>query len=252
MELDLDLSLSPHTNSSKFGFGFDLNKHYATHEGVVSCLNTKQTCFESMFWLENMEEDCYVPKPCSFSLNGQQDEEEEDHLESDSSIVDDEEEENSEIVGWPPVKSCMTKYHNYRHHSHNHHPYHHHGRRINISNPTATIKRVRPSSSPSSSSSTSSPRSSMYVKVKMEGVAIARKVDIKLFNSYESLTSFLITMFTQYQDCDREDTSYKFTFQGKEGEWLLPGDVPWKIFAESVHRISIIRVCPCAYTQLLF
>lgn len=87
MELDLDLSLSPHTNSSKLGFGFDLNKHCAA-EGVVSCLNTKQTCFESMFWLENMEEDCYVPKPRSFSLNGQPDEEEEDHLESDSSIVD--------------------------------------------------------------------------------------------------------------------------------------------------------------------
>ncbi|KAJ4899153.1 Auxin-responsive protein IAA29 [Raphanus sativus] len=248
MELDLDLSLSPHTNSSKLGFGFDLNKHCAA-EGVVSCLNTKQTCFESMFWLENMEEDCYVPKPRSFSLNGQPDEEEEDHLESDSSIVDDEE-ENSEVVGWPPVKSCMTKYHNYRHHSRNH-PYHHRGSRTSIANPTATTERVRPSSSASWSSSTSS-RSSMYVKVKMNGVAIARKVDIKLFNSYESLTSFLINMFSQYQDCDREDTSYKFTFQGKEGDWLLPGDVPWKIFAESVHRISIIRDCPCAYTRLLF
>lgn len=87
MELDLDLSLSPHTNSSNFGFCFDLNKHCAT-EGVVSCLNTKQTRFDSMFWLENMEEDCYVPKPCSFSLNGQPDEEDEGPLESDSTIVD--------------------------------------------------------------------------------------------------------------------------------------------------------------------
>ncbi|KAL0739321.1 hypothetical protein Bca4012_015531 [Brassica carinata] len=207
MELDLDLSLSPHTNFSKFGFGFDLNKHWPT-EGVVSCLNTKQTRFESMFWLENMEEDCYVPKPRSFSLNGQPDEEDEDPLESDSTIADE---------------------------------------RINIPNPTATIIGRRPSLP-----STSSPRSSMYVKVKMDGVAIARKVDIKLFNSYESLTSFLVNMFSQYQNCDREDTSYKFTFQGKEGDWLLPGDVPWKIFAESVHRISIIRDCPCACTRLLF
>ncbi|CAF2031345.1 hypothetical protein Bca4012_080776 [Brassica carinata] len=247
MELDLDLSLSPHTNSSKFGFCFDLNKHCATEGMLVEVVHyekTKQTRFESMFWLDNMEEDCYVPKPCSFSLNGQPDEEDEDPLESDSTIVDDEE-EDGEVVGWPPIKSCMTKYHNYRH-SRNH-PYHHHGRRINIPNPTATIIGLRPSSS-----STSSPRSSMYVKVKMDGVAIARKVDIKLFNSYESLTNFLITMFTQYQNCDREDTSYKFTFQGKEGDWLLLGDVPWKIFAESVHRISIIRDCPCAYTRLLF
>jgi len=60
----------------------------------------------------------------------------------------------------------------------------------NISNPTtATVG--------SSSSSSISSRSSMYVKVKMDGVAIARKVDIKLFNSYESLTNSLITMFTE-------------------------------------------------------
>ncbi|EOA17317.1 hypothetical protein CARUB_v10005589mg [Capsella rubella] len=102
------------------------------------------------------------------------------------------------------------------------------------------------------SSSTITSRSSMYVKVKMDGVAITRKVDIKLFNSYESLTDSLIAMFTQYEDCDREDTNYAFTFQGKDGDWLLPGDVPWRIFAESVNRISIIRDRPCAYTRLLF
>ncbi|OAO98933.1 IAA29 [Arabidopsis thaliana] len=147
----------------------------------------------------------------------------------------------------------MIKYGSYHHrHIRNHHhcPYHHRGRRItamnnNISNPTtATVG--------SSSSSSISSRSSMYVKVKMDGVAIARKVDIKLFNSYESLTNSLITMFTEYEDCDREDTNYTFTFQGKEGDWLLRGDVTWKIFAESVHRISIIRDRPCAYTRCLF
>ena len=78
MELDLDLTLSPHTNSSNFGFGFDLNKH----------LDTKEKRFETMLGLENTEEDFYVPKPCSFSLNGQPDEEDEDPLESDSTIVD--------------------------------------------------------------------------------------------------------------------------------------------------------------------
>ncbi|KAH0940905.1 hypothetical protein HID58_000542 [Brassica napus] len=207
MELDLDLSLSPHTNSSNFGLGFDLNKH----------LNTKEKSFDAMLGLENMEEDCYVSKPRSFSLNGQSDKEDDDPLEPDSSVVYDEE-ENCKVVGWPPIKSCMKKYLNYRHRSRNH-PYHHHGRRINISNQPATIERGGP---------LTSLRSSMYVKVKMDGVAITRKVDIKLFNSYESLTNSLITMFSQYQDCDREDTNFKFTFQGKEGDWLLPGDVPWK------------------------
>ena len=77
MELDLDLSLSPHTNSSNFGLGFDLNKH----------LNTKEKSFDAMLGLENMEEDCYVSKPRSFSLNGQSDKEDDDPLEPDSSVV---------------------------------------------------------------------------------------------------------------------------------------------------------------------
>ncbi|KAL0698115.1 hypothetical protein Bca4012_054237 [Brassica carinata] len=246
MELDLDLSLSPHTNPSNFGSGFDLNKHCPI-ESVASCLDTKHSRFQAMLGLVNIEEKFYVPKLRSFSLNGQPNEEDEDPLESELSSIVFDEEENSEIFGQPPVKSCMTKYHNYRHYSRNH-PYHHHGRRVNASNLTTTIERVRPSSS----SSTTPSRSSLYVKVKMDGVAIARKVDIKLFNSYESLTNSLITMFSQYQDCDREDTNYKFTFQGKEGDWLLPGDVQWTIFAESVHRISITRdLSVCVYNTFI-
>ncbi|KAL1210362.1 Auxin-responsive protein IAA29 [Cardamine amara subsp. amara] len=249
MELDLGLSLSPQTNSSKLGFAFDLNNHCEIQR-AASCLDTKKQRFEATFGLGNIEEDCYVPKPRLFVLNGQPNEEDEDPLESDSSTVDDEE-ENSQVVGWPPVKSCMIKYRSYHHrHSRNHHhyPYHHHGRRITgMNNNISTMI-----GSTSSSSSTTSSRSSMYVKVKMDGVAIARKVDIKLFNSYESLTNSLITMFTQYEGCDREDANYTFIFQGKDGDWLLPEDAPWKLFAESVHRISIMRDSPCAYTRRLF
>lgn len=35
----------------------------------------------------------------------------------------------------------------------------------------------------------------MYVKVKMEGVAIARKIDLTLYDSFETLTNTLIGMF---------------------------------------------------------
>ncbi|EOA17318.1 hypothetical protein CARUB_v10005589mg [Capsella rubella] len=249
MELDLGLSLSPHTNSSKLGFDFDLNKHCAIDGGTASCLDNGNLCFESTFQFNTEEDCCYVPKQRVFALNGQPNEEDEDPLESESSIIY-EEEENSEVVGWPPVKTCMIKYRSYHqrhsHRNHHHYPYHHHGRRNTVmNNRMAAIESV-------GSSSTITSRSSMYVKVKMDGVAITRKVDIKLFNSYESLTDSLIAMFTQYEDCDREDTNYAFTFQGKDGDWLLPGDVPWRIFAESVNRISIIRDRPCAYTRLLF
>lgn len=38
-------------------------------------------------------------------------------------------------------------------------------------------------------------RNSMYVKVKMEGVAIGRKNDLMLYNSYQILTNTLLQMF---------------------------------------------------------
>ena len=38
---------------------------------------------------------------------------------------------------------------------------------------------------------------SKYVKVKMEGVAITRKIDLRLYNSYQTLTKSLISMFAK-------------------------------------------------------
>lgn len=35
-----------------------------------------------------------------------------------------------------------------------------------------------------------------YVKVKMEGVPIARKIDVGLYNSYQTLKTALINMFS--------------------------------------------------------
>ncbi|PPD79225.1 hypothetical protein GOBAR_DD23841 [Gossypium barbadense] len=80
---------------------------------------------------------------------------------------------------------------------------------------------------------------SIYVKVKMEGVAITRKIDIKLHQSYQSLTNSLITMFAKDKKCDEDD--YILTYQDKEGDWLIAGDIPWQNFVRSVQRMEIVR-----------
>ncbi|XP_022883260.1 auxin-responsive protein IAA29-like isoform X2 [Olea europaea var. sylvestris] len=54
----------------------------------------------------------------------------------------------------------------------------------------------------------------MYVKVKMEGVGIARKEKVQ---------------------------GYKLTYQDKEGDWLLAGDMPWGTFIKSVQRLKLLR-----------
>ncbi|PPS15856.1 hypothetical protein GOBAR_AA04724 [Gossypium barbadense] len=53
-----------------------------------------------------------------------------------------------------------------------------------------------------------------------------RKIDIKLYHSYQSLTNSLITMFAKDKKCDEDD--YILTYQDKEGEWLIASDIPWE------------------------
>ncbi|GFY80898.1 indole-3-acetic acid inducible 5 [Actinidia rufa] len=66
---------------------------------------------------------------------------------------------------------------------------------------------------------------STYVKVKMEGVAIARKVDLSLHHSYQSLRDTLDGMFGSGL---KNVKAYKLAYQDREGDWLLAGDVPWR------------------------
>ena len=49
----------------------------------------------------------------------------------------------------------------------------------------------------------------MFVKVKMEGVAIARKLDLRLYHSHNSLKTALIAMFTT-SNCKLSTFSHSF------------------------------------------
>ncbi|XP_022982033.1 auxin-responsive protein IAA29-like isoform X3 [Cucurbita maxima] len=82
-----------------------------------------------------------------------------------------------------------------------------------------------------------------YVKVKMEGVAIARKIDVGLYSSYQTLKTALINMFSSscYQKCGYSNDSLTLTYQDKEGDWMLAEDLPWQTFLESVQCMKIIR-----------
>ncbi|KAK4365773.1 hypothetical protein RND71_013653 [Anisodus tanguticus] len=156
--------------------------------------------------------------------NGQPNEEEEDDDGHQNRTVEacyQEFKEENGIVGWPPIKSWRKKLiHgindeggwntniNHRH----------------INNDVGPI------------------RNSMYVKVKMEGVAIGRKIDLSLYNSYQLLTNTLLQMFSKSdQSCDENDACFTLSYQDKEGDWMLAGDVPWETFMETVQRIHILR-----------
>ncbi|KAJ6435813.1 hypothetical protein OIU84_000941 [Salix udensis] len=65
----------------------------------------------------------------------------------------------------------------------------------------------------------------MYIKVKMEGVGIARKIDVSLYHSFPSLKQTLLGMFGI---CQENSSNYSLTYQDREGDWLLAEDVPWR------------------------
>ncbi|XP_019248190.1 PREDICTED: auxin-responsive protein IAA12-like isoform X2 [Nicotiana attenuata] len=160
----------------------------------------------------------------------------------------------SQVVGWPPVRTY----------------------RMNTlvnqtkSPPTEELcksKNIIANASSSKSNSFAKEKglikTSMFVKVNMDGVAIGRKVDLNAHSSYENLERTLDRMFLKPNTavCARSsnaqelsvmsetsssrllDGSSEFvlTYEDKEGDWMLVGDVPWEMFISSVKRLRIMR-----------
>ncbi|KAB2009606.1 hypothetical protein ERO13_D10G160400v2 [Gossypium hirsutum] len=94
-----------------------------------------------------------------------------------------------------------------------------------------------------------------FVKVNMDGTPIGRKVDLNAHSCYQSLAQALEDMFlrsTNSVGAEKEqltkaskllDGSSEFvlTYEDKEGDWMLVGDVPWRMFVSSVRRLRIMR-----------
>ncbi|KAL3517742.1 hypothetical protein ACH5RR_020331 [Cinchona calisaya] len=108
------------------------------------------------------------------------------------------------------------------------------------------------------------PRNTLFVKVNIDGVPIGRKVDLNAHSSYETLARTLDDMFCRPSTtvsarttCVEEqggigeatgslrllDGSSEFvlTYEDKDGDWMLVGDVPWEMFTISVKRLRIMR-----------
>ncbi|KAG8369786.1 hypothetical protein BUALT_Bualt14G0049900 [Buddleja alternifolia] len=94
-----------------------------------------------------------------------------------------------------------------------------------------------------------------FVKVNMDGLPIGRKVDLNVHKSYETLAKTLEEMFIKpsltirggieksKQPPKLLDGSSEFalTYEDKEGDWMLVGDVPWGMFLNTVKRLRIMR-----------
>ncbi|CAL5038696.1 unnamed protein product [Urochloa decumbens] len=92
----------------------------------------------------------------------------------------------------------------------------------------------------------------LYVKVSMDGAPYLRKVDLKMYNNYKELSLALEKMFSSFtvgrqglSDCRLMDhkngTELVLTYKDKDGDWMLVGDVPWRMFTGSCRRLRIMK-----------
>ncbi|CAI0384593.1 unnamed protein product [Linum tenue] len=107
--------------------------------------------------------------------------------------------------------------------------------------------------------STTPPPPAAFVKVSMDGAPYLRKVDLKLYNSYSDLSESLGKMFSSFtigncgpngmKDFMSESklvdilngSEYVPSYEDKDGDWMLVGDVPWEMFVESCKRLRIMK-----------
>ncbi|XWS31490.1 hypothetical protein CRYUN_Cryun23aG0080900 [Craigia yunnanensis] len=90
----------------------------------------------------------------------------------------------------------------------------------------------------------------MYVKVSVDGAPYLRKIDLKVYRSYPELLKALENMFklTIGAYSEREGyngSDYAPTYEDKDGDWMLVGDVPWEMFISSCKRLRIMKGSGC-------
>ncbi|XP_022720896.1 auxin-responsive protein IAA16-like isoform X2 [Durio zibethinus] len=88
-----------------------------------------------------------------------------------------------------------------------------------------------------------------YVKVAVDGAPYLRKVDLEMYDSYQQLLSSLEQMFSCFTIRNylnekkiidhMNGIEYVPTYEDKDGDWMLVGDVPWQMFVESCKRLRL-------------
>ncbi|PKA59061.1 Auxin-responsive protein IAA27 [Apostasia shenzhenica] len=101
----------------------------------------------------------------------------------------------------------------------------------------------------------------LYVKVSMDGAPYLRKVDLRSYCSYKDLSASLEKMFSGFtighcgshgipgrngltESCLMDllnGSEYVLTYEDKDGDWMLVGDVPWEMFIDSCRRLRIMK-----------
>ncbi|KAJ9177450.1 hypothetical protein P3X46_012670 [Hevea brasiliensis] len=102
----------------------------------------------------------------------------------------------------------------------------------------------------------------LFVKVSMDGAPYLRKVDLRTYSTYQELSCALEKMFSCFtigqcgshgvpqgkeklSESSLRDllngSEYMLTYEDKDGDWMLVGDVPWEMFIDTCKRLKIMK-----------
>ncbi|KAK9060497.1 hypothetical protein SSX86_021201 [Deinandra increscens subsp. villosa] len=137
----------------------------------------------------------------------------------------------AQVVGWPPIRSFRKN----------------------------TMATTNPSKDGDVADGKSVSGQCLYVKVSMDGAPYLRKVDLNTCKNYTQLSKVLEKMFNCFNlgQCSSikaqeglSETNLKdllhrdecvLTYEDKDGDWMLVGDVPWEMFVDSCKRLRIMK-----------
>ncbi|OWM80569.1 auxin-responsive protein IAA9-like isoform X1 [Punica granatum] len=75
----------------------------------------------------------------------------------------------------------------------------------------------------------------LFVKVSMDGAPYLRKVNLLKYAAYKELSHAVRKMFGCFTP------EYELTYEDKDGDWMLVGDIPWEIFIGTCRRLRIMK-----------
>ncbi|MCL7052182.1 hypothetical protein MKW94_021534 [Papaver nudicaule] len=80
---------------------------------------------------------------------------------------------------------------------------------------------------------------SLSIKVSMDGAPYLRKIDLNVHKGYTELAVAFEKLFGCFGT--GQDSEYISIYEDKDGDWMLVGDVPYKMFTESCKRLRIMK-----------
>ncbi|XP_072962369.1 auxin-responsive protein IAA6-like isoform X2 [Typha angustifolia] len=145
------------------------------------------------------------------------------------------------VVGWPPIRSF----------------------RKNIASSSSKPSLLGSQNEEGEVKAELSFRKGLLVKINMDGIPIGRKVDLKIYDSYEKLPLAVEELFRGLLEAQKDPSvvesrnhgeeeqtfsglldgtgKYTLVYEDREGDRMLVGDVPWDMFLATARRLRVLK-----------